>query len=403
MVQVVHEGELDGGQGPLVTYRLQCYRHEPFIGEAVRSVLAQTYRPLEILITDDASPDRTFEIAQQIAKEYRGPHRVILHRSERNREILEHCNETLHLIGGEFFIWLSGDDVAEPEQTEGLVAAWRQQGASGVWSNSRIIDERGSDHGPLLPADHPYTLDLCDYADGRFLDFPYSGACGYPREVIDRFGPLPAHLGARGLEHHFGFRAALLGRKHYLPQALMRRRRHPGQATAGESLADRQSDLMIAHERQIRARLQVLVGCRDVLAAFERTVRDPADTTIDQSLSRQIANEARRLLEFEAFRARGSRAGGSPPEHSGRHYPPNSLSFVRELPGHASNLAAAECKYFSLPWSAGAVEPCGLRNQAYPGVLSAWTEAELMLALKEQSTLRDVNIDYKARGPAQRT
>jgi glycosyltransferase involved in cell wall biosynthesis len=388
MVQVLQEGERGVGDGPLVTYRLQCYRHEAFVAEAVRSVLAQTYRPLEILITDDASPDRTFEIAQQIARDYRGPHRVVLHRSERNREILEHCNEALHLVQGEFFVWMSGDDVAEPEQTERLVAAWRQEGASGVWSNSRIIDQHGNDDGPLLPAGHPYTLDLCDYADGRFLDFPYSGACGYPREVIDRFGPLPAHLGTRGLEHHFGFRAALLGRKHYLPQALMRRRRHPGRATAGESFADRQSDLMIAHERQIRVRLQVLVNCRDALAALEGTVRDPADTTIAKSLSRQIANEVRRLLEFEAFRARASRAGGAPPEHSGWHYPPNSLTFVREVPDQASNLLAAECKYFSVPWSVGGVEPCGLRNHTYPGVLSAWTEAELMLALKEQSVPR---------------
>jgi hypothetical protein len=384
MIQVVQKGERAAGDGPLVTYRLQCYRHEAFIHEAVHSVLAQTYRPLEILITDDASPDRTFEIAQQIAREYRGPHRVVLQRSERNREILEHCNEALHLTRGEFFIWLSGDDVAEPEQSERLVAAWRQEGASGVWSNSRIIDQHGGDQGPLLPASHPYTLDLCDYADGRFLDFPYSGACGYPREILDRFGPVPAHLGTRGLEHHFGFRAALLGRKHYLPQVLMRRRRHPGRATAGENLSDRQGDSMIAHERQIRVRLQVLVGCGDALADFDGTVRYPANMAIDRSLSRQIANETRRLLEFEAFRARGSRAGGPPPEHSGWRYPPNSLSFVRELPDHASNVIAAECKYFSVPWSVGVVEPCGLRNHAYPGVLSAWTEAELMLALKEQ-------------------
>lgn len=384
-VQVVREGETGSGRGPLVTYRLQCYRHEAFVHEAVSSLLAQTYRPLEILITDDASPDRTFEIAASLARAYRGPHRVILYRSERNRDILEHCNEALHLMRGEFFLWLSGDDAAQPEQAEQLVAAWLAGGVSGVWSNYRRIDEQGRDLGLGLPATHPYTLDLCDYADGRFLDFPYSGVCGYTREVLDRFGPVPAQLGARGLEHHFGFRAAILGPKRYLPQPLIRRRQHANKATAGENIRDRQDDPMVVHERQIRVRLQVLTGCRDAIADLEGTARDPSHAGLAQALTLQIANEARRLLEFEAFRARRLRAvepDNPAAEHSGWRYPPNGLTLVRELPQYRCNVVAAECKYFSAPWRLGSFEPCRLRNHACPGVLSAWTEEELLAELK---------------------
>jgi GT2 family glycosyltransferase len=384
MVQVIREGE-PGAQGrPLVTYRLQCYRHEAFVHEAVSSVLAQTYRPLEILITDDASPDRTFEIAESLVHAYRGPHRVVLYRSEQNRGILEHCNEALPFLRGEFFLWLGGDDIAEPDQAEQLVAAWLEGGVSAVWSNYRIIDEHGRDQGPALPEAHPYTLNLCDYADGRFLDFPYSGMCGYTREVIDRFGPVPAHLGARGLEHHFGFRAALLGPKRYLPRTLMRRRRHANQATAGQNIKDRLEDPMQVHERQIRVRLQVLTGCRDTIAEPNGQVRDPAHAAIAQALSAQIATEARRLLEFETFRARrdsSTEPRSSAGEHPGWRYPPNAITLVRKLPEYQCNLVAAECKYFALPWQLGNVEPCQVRNHAFPGILSAWTEAELMAAL----------------------
>lgn len=388
MFQMFRKGEIGTERGPLVTYRVQCYRHEAFVREAVNSVLAQTYRPLEILITDDGSPDRTFEIAESVAAAYRGPHRVVLYRSERNRDILEHCNEALHLIRGGFFIWLPGDDVAEPEQAERLVAAWLKGRVSGVWSNSRIIDEHGSDLGLLLPETHPYTLNLCDYADGRFLDFPYSGACGYPREVIDRFGPVPAHLGARGLEHHFGFRAALLGRKSYLPKPLVRRRRHPNQATAGANVRDREDDPMVVHERQIRVRLQILTGCRDTIAELDGSVRNRSHASIAQAFSLQIANEVRRLLEFEAYRARRGRAGDSDREageHSGWRYPPNRISLVRQLPEHRCNLIAGECKYFAAPWRLGNIEPSGLRNHRYPGVLSAWSEAELLAQLNARA------------------
>jgi GT2 family glycosyltransferase len=371
MLRFIHAGQPADGERPLVSYRIQCYRQEEFVREAIQSVLAQTYHPLEILITDDASTDRTFEIAEELVHSYRGPHRVILFRSEQNRDILDHCNEALPFLHGQFFLWMGGDDVAEPDQTAQLVAAWLEGGVSGVWSNVRFIDEQGADLGPGLSADRPpYTLNLSDYAEGRFLDFVYSGACGYSREVIDRFGPVPSHLGSRGLEHYFGFRAALLGPKRYLPQALISRRRHPNQATAGLNRADRGRDPMLAHERQVRVRLQVLIGCLD-------TIADPAHEKIANGLAAQIVNETRRLLEFETFRARQHTSI----EHSGWHYPPNGLSFVRPIPEYQCNIVAMECRFFAVPYSLGPVEACQIRNHTHPSILSAWTEQELLAAL----------------------
>jgi glycosyltransferase involved in cell wall biosynthesis len=70
---------------PLVTFAVFAYNQEQFIREAVEGALAQTYSPLEVILSDDASPDRTFEIMQQVASQYRGPHRVILNRNSTNR------------------------------------------------------------------------------------------------------------------------------------------------------------------------------------------------------------------------------------------------------------------------------------------------------------------------------
>jgi len=51
---------------PLISLIVACYKHEKFIAKAIDGVLSQTYDPLEIVIIDDCSPDRTAEI---IAKE----------------------------------------------------------------------------------------------------------------------------------------------------------------------------------------------------------------------------------------------------------------------------------------------------------------------------------------------
>ena len=50
---------------PLVTLALITYRQERFVREAVRGVLAQTYSPLQVVISDDASPDATFESSKR--------------------------------------------------------------------------------------------------------------------------------------------------------------------------------------------------------------------------------------------------------------------------------------------------------------------------------------------------
>ncbi len=51
----------------LVTFALFSYNQERFIREALRGALAQTYSPLQIVISDDCSQDRTFKIIQEQA------------------------------------------------------------------------------------------------------------------------------------------------------------------------------------------------------------------------------------------------------------------------------------------------------------------------------------------------
>ena len=69
---------------PLITFALFAYNQERFIREAVEGAFSQTYSPLEIILSDDCSPDRTFEIMKEMAAEYTGPHTIVLNRNEKN-------------------------------------------------------------------------------------------------------------------------------------------------------------------------------------------------------------------------------------------------------------------------------------------------------------------------------
>src|SRR5678815_2859442 len=134
---------------PLITYLVAAYNQEGFIREAVESAFAQTYSPLEIIISDDCSSDRTFEIATEMAKAYRGPHKILLNRNSTNLGISAHCNRIMELTHGELVVAAAGDDISVPHRTEVVFQAWEQSGrkATSIFSSYETILGDGTSEG----------------------------------------------------------------------------------------------------------------------------------------------------------------------------------------------------------------------------------------------------------------
>jgi len=128
---------------PLVTFALFAYNQEKYIREAVEGAFSQTYEPLEIILSDDCSSDRSFEIMQEMAKAYCGTKKVIVRKTKKNRGTLLHVVEVAKLAKGELIILAAGDDISKPHRTESLVCVWQSSGAWGLCSRFDRIDEEG--------------------------------------------------------------------------------------------------------------------------------------------------------------------------------------------------------------------------------------------------------------------
>ena len=113
---------------PLVSFVIIAWRQEPFIRAAVEGAFQQTYSPLEIILSDDCSPDGTFDIMREMAESYRGPHQVRLNHNERNLGLGGHVNRCMELVRGELVVVAAGDDISVPRRTETLVKAWLDSG-----------------------------------------------------------------------------------------------------------------------------------------------------------------------------------------------------------------------------------------------------------------------------------
>lgn len=103
---------------PLVTFALFAYNQEKYIREAVEGAFSQTYEPLEIILSDDCSSDRTFDIMQEMAAAYDGPHLIVVRKSAVNNGLANHLNAVLELATGEYYALAAGDDISEANRTE---------------------------------------------------------------------------------------------------------------------------------------------------------------------------------------------------------------------------------------------------------------------------------------------
>jgi len=99
---------------PTISVVLPVYNAERYVGEAVESILAQTFGDFELLIIDDGSKDRSLEILQRLAESDR---RIRL-RSRPNAGLVPTLNEMLAQARGEFIARMDADDVSFPRRFE---------------------------------------------------------------------------------------------------------------------------------------------------------------------------------------------------------------------------------------------------------------------------------------------
>jgi len=131
---------------PRVSIGLPVYNGDKFLEQAIVSILGQTFTDFELIISDNASTDRTAEICSRFAK--RDP-RVRYSRNETNIGGGNNSNLTFRLSRGEYFRWAAHDDICAERLLERCVEVLdRNQDAVLCWPEIVYIDERGQQLRP---------------------------------------------------------------------------------------------------------------------------------------------------------------------------------------------------------------------------------------------------------------
>lgn len=187
---------------PLVTFALFAYNQAKYIPEAVEGAFSQTYSPLEIILSDDCSSDRTFEIMEEMARAYQGPHVVKVRRGSVNLNIGAHVSSVFDIVGGDIIVVAAGDDISAPERTSVIVAAaLLNPDAMAFCSAYRIL---GSD--VVCPADPPETLTAL-LSRKKWL---HGATAAYRLQLHQAFPRMKANV--RNEDEVYALRALLLGK-----------------------------------------------------------------------------------------------------------------------------------------------------------------------------------------------
>ncbi|QVL50327.1 MAG: glycosyltransferase family 2 protein [Thiocapsa sp.] len=126
---------------PLVTIAIPTYnRADGYLYDALTSAVAQTYRNLEIIVSDNCSMDNTQQVVRSVTDE-----RVRYIRHPENIGAFNNWNSCVEQAKGVYFLLLHDDDLIDPDYVESCIRACKGDFSRGILrTGTRVIDEHGN-------------------------------------------------------------------------------------------------------------------------------------------------------------------------------------------------------------------------------------------------------------------
>jgi glycosyltransferase involved in cell wall biosynthesis len=170
---------------PLLSIIINNYNYGEFVGEAIKSALAQPTGLAEVIIVDDGSTDNS----REVIRKYADRATVIL---QSNGGQGAACNAGLLKARGDWVIFLDADDILLERAAEFLAGVVSPGVSKVTWQMFRIGRD-GRRLGGLLPQETPETSVISKLANHGPMSFVYSPTTGnaWSKQMLDAVCPIP--------------------------------------------------------------------------------------------------------------------------------------------------------------------------------------------------------------------
>ena len=161
-------------KNPLVSVFISAYNHEMFVEETINSIIAQTYKNIELIVIDDGSKDKTWEKICSLRDKCFKRFSKIIFETQENQGVCKTLNKMINLASGKYVYLIASDDVAKPQTIEAEVSFLENNPEYVlVVGDNEIIDANSNRVGwdenqKIVP------LDVCQYETfGAYLQDLY--------------------------------------------------------------------------------------------------------------------------------------------------------------------------------------------------------------------------------------
>ena len=226
------------GTLPTVSVVIPCYNQARYLADAIRSVGEQTHQPIEYIVVDDGSTDRTSEVAAGL-----GAHVI----RQVNAGVSAARNAGLSAARGEFVVFLDADDVLlSAALARGARALVREPAAAAVVSRCEVMDEDGTPIAVRHQDVEPSNL-YRGWLSSNFVWTP--GAAMFRRADLAELGGFCTDYGPAA-DYALYLRLARYGCIAYLPGYSVRYRQHATSMSRDPALMLRATQLALRRERR---------------------------------------------------------------------------------------------------------------------------------------------------------
>lgn len=221
-----------------VSIVIPVYNAEKYLDECITSALEQTYKDIEIIAVNDGSKDRSLEVL----KKYSDKIKII---DKKNGGTPTALNAGIRIMTGEWFKWLSADDVLLKHTIMSLVQEAKKLGPASkdtiFYSSYNLVDHSSKIVDKFI---EPNYNTLSSFERNVILLDNYYGngtTSLIHKSIFDKFGLFDEHVGFQE-DYEFWLRCCMLHgcQMHLVPEILANYRIHEGQLTknkVNESLA----------------------------------------------------------------------------------------------------------------------------------------------------------------------
>lgn len=212
----------------IISIALATYNGENYIEEQMESILNQSFQDFEIVIRDDCSTDRTFDLLCKIAKK---DSRIILKRNKHNLGFSKNFKEIVDECRGEYIAFSDQDDIWEARHLEILLSIIGNKDVA--CGNSLLVDENNNSIGFTMKDVVGMKKEIeSDKMCWRlfFDNFVQGTAMLVRKELCERYLPVPDSV--KFHDYWLALVASLNNGIVYTPEIILRYRQHGNNVTS---------------------------------------------------------------------------------------------------------------------------------------------------------------------------